>query len=115
MSAVVSNTLIESVKAKKVEDVSVYGDLMIRPMVVGDNEMLLEITAPKGAKVPTHKHNHESVGYIVKGELRMIVDGKEYLAGVGSAFRHPEGVLHSTEALEDTVYIEIKSPPMKTW
>ena len=37
------------------------------------------------------------------------------VAGPGSVWRHDPGVVHYSEALEDCVQIEIKSPPCKTW
>lgn len=37
------------------------------------------------------------------------------VAEPGSVWRHPPGVVHHSEALEDCVQIEVKSPPCRTW
>jgi len=46
--------------------------------------------------------------------LRNVIDGKEFIAEPGATWRHPTGVVHSSEALEDCVQIESKTPPRKT-
>ena len=43
------------------------------------------------------------------------IDGQEFIAEPGDAWIHPRGVPHYSEALEDCVQVEVKSPPRKTW
>ena len=92
------------------------GVVNVKPMVVGDGMLLIELFQEKGVRVPEHVHgDHESIVYLVKGSMRLVIDGREFVARAGDAWRHPPGVPHWSEALEDCVAIEIKSPPRKTW
>jgi quercetin dioxygenase-like cupin family protein len=82
-----------------------------RTLASGDRVTLVEWTVAKGASVPSHQHEHEQVGYLIKGrglvevggETRELVEGDSYLA--------PSNVPHGVTALEDSVAIEIFSPP----
>ena len=92
------------------------GEVTIKPLVVGDGMLLIELFEAKGVRVPEHTHDdHESIVYLVKGSMRLVIDGREFIARAGDAWLHPRGVPHWSETLEDCVAIEIKSPPRKTW
>ena len=92
------------------------GAVSVKPLVVGEEALLLEITQAKGVLVPQHQHDdHESVIYLVRGRMRLVIDGKETLVGPGDAWIHPRGVPHHSEALEECLAIEVKTPPRKTW
>ena len=92
------------------------GEMTIKPLVVGDGMLLIELFEAKGVRVPEHTHDdHESIVYLVKGSMRLVIDGREFIARAGDAWLHPRGVPHWSETLEDCVAIEIKSPPRKTW
>jgi quercetin dioxygenase-like cupin family protein len=92
------------------------GEVTIKPLVVGSDMLLIELFEAKGVRVPEHTHDdHESIVYLVKGSMRLVIDGREFIARAGDAWLHPRGVPHWSETLEDCVAIEIKSPPRKTW
>ena len=99
-----------------VEGVLEQGHVVVRKLMVGDEILLLEVERKKGLIDPVHKHiDHESMGYLITGRLKLIIGGKEFIAEAGSSWLHPVGVDHYSEALEDCLQIEIKSPPRKTW
>ena len=92
------------------------GEATIKPLVVGNDMLLIELFEAKGVRVPEHAHDdHESIVYLVKGSMKLVIDGREFVARAGDAWLHPRGVRHWSETLEDCVAIEIKSPPRKTW
>ena len=91
-------------------------NLTIKPLMVGQDMVFLEAHREKGLVDPEHSHpDHESICYLVKGKVRVVIAGEEFIAGPGDTWIHPAGVPHYHEALEDSVQIEIKSPPKKTW
>jgi quercetin dioxygenase-like cupin family protein len=91
-------------------------DVSVKPLLVGTDMLLLEVSQGKGVRVPEHRHDdHESVIHLVRGRMRLVIDGRESIVGPGDAWIHPRGVPHHSEALEDSVFIEVKSPPRKTW
>lgn len=112
----IKGTDAKAEKVKSVEGVMETGLLTIKPLIVGENMLVLELFRGKGLIDPPHKHtDHESTGYLIKGRLRLVIGGKEFIAEPGSAWIHPANVEHYSEALEDCLQIEIKSPPRKTW
>ncbi len=48
--------------------------------------------------------------YLVSGKLKGTIGDKEIVMVPGDTCRHPAGVLHGVEALEDSVIMECKSP-----
>jgi quercetin dioxygenase-like cupin family protein len=71
---------------------------------------LLEVHLQRGVASATHVHAHESLLYVVSGKVKTIVGGEVVILGPGDAGRHPAEVPHSVEALEETLFVEIKSP-----
>jgi unsaturated pyranuronate lyase len=105
------NSDVEAVAVKSVEGKAVYGgDLMVKPLITGDEMTFLEIRYAAGVGAPLHTHTHESIAYVVKGKVKSTVGSEEFIMGPGDVCRHPTGVLHGLEALEDSVVVEIKSP-----
>jgi quercetin dioxygenase-like cupin family protein len=99
-----------------VEGVHEDGVLTVKPLMVGEDIIFIEAFKGKGMVDPEHTHyDHETIAYLVSGRLRLVIDGVESIAEAGDVWRHPRGVPHLSEALEDCVQLEIKSPPRKTW
>ena len=106
---------VPPMKIAAVENVS-HKDFVGRLMFVGENIMLLQAERKKGMIDPWHQHDdHEAMGYLVSGKMRVIIGDTEMICTAGCAWVHPQGVPHYSEALEDSVQIEIKSPPRKNW
>ena len=99
-----------------VEGVKMLGRVDVRKLMVGEDILLLHVFRKKGLVDPKHRHDdHETVAYLIKGRLRLVIGGEEFIAEPGTAWVHPRGVEHFSEALEDCEQLEIKSPPRKTW
>ena len=112
-----SDVPAEHVKALEGQPESQSGrNLSIKPLMVGQDMVFLEAHREKGLVDPEHSHpDHESICYLVRGKVRVVIAGEEFIAEPGDTWIHPAGVPHYHEALEDSVQIEIKSPPKKTW
>jgi quercetin dioxygenase-like cupin family protein len=94
-----------------IEGVPTSGTLFVRPMLNGERIAMLEIRMAQGASSRGHAHTHESLLYVISGSLRTTIGDQVLVVRQGEACRHPENVVHSVEALEDTVFVEVKSPP----
>lgn len=58
-----------------------------------------------------HVHpQHESLGYVLSGRLRMRIGDEENVLEPGFSWFHPRGVPHFTQALEDTKALEFHVP-----
>ena len=107
---------VEPERLAAVEGVKMLGQVDVRKLLVGEDILLLHVFRKKGLVDPRHRHDdHETVAYLIKGRLRLVIGGKEFIATPGTAWLHPRGVEHFSEALEDCEQLEIKSPPRKTW
>lgn len=92
------------------------GHVELKPLMVGDDMVLVEIFEKAGVSVPAHSHDdHESIVYLIRGRMRLTIGDQTFEAQAGDAWRHPVGVMHTSVTLEDCLAIEIKSPPRKTW
>ena len=105
------NADVKAVIVKSIEGKPMYGgDLMVKPLIKGDEMTFLEIHYTPGVGAPPHVHSHESLAYVVKGKVKMTVAGEEYILGPGDVCRHPKGVPHGVEGIEESIVVEIKSP-----
>ena len=92
------------------------GAVEAKRLIVGENGLLLQVSRHKGYVELPHTHpDHESIAYLIKGKLKMRIGDREFIAEPGCAWIHPANVEHSSMALEDTVQIEVKTPPVLTW
>lgn len=69
----------------------------------------------KGCIVPEHSHPNEQVSMMEQGALRFVFPGEEVVLRAGEVLRIPSNVPHSAEALEDSVGIDLFSPPRADW
>jgi quercetin dioxygenase-like cupin family protein len=105
------NADVQAIAVNAVEGKPVYGGaLLVKPLIKGDEMTFLEIHYAAGVGSPLHTHTHESIAYVVKGKVKSTVGAEEFIMGPGDVGRHPAGVLHGLEAIEESVVVEIKSP-----
>ena len=90
-------------------------EMISRKIVSGEREMLTQIYLKRGALVPIHAHDSEQMTYILQGSLRFLVDGEEIIVREGEVLHIPSRLPHQAEALEDTLDVDIFSPPRQDW
>ena len=92
--------------------------LLERRLIWGERVMLSHVYLVKGCVVPLHAHENEQMTYILDGTLRFWIgeDGAETIdVAAGEVLYLPSGVPHKAEALEDTLDVDIFSPPRQDW
>ena len=90
--------------------------LIDRQFVYGERTMLARVLLRKGAIVPTHSHENEQITYILAGALRFTMgDGRVLTVSAGQVLVIPSNMPHQAEALEDTVDLDVFSPPRADW
>ena len=92
--------------------------LLSRRLVTGDRVMLAEVKLAKGCPVPGHRHEHEQLAFVMKGALRFWVgenDAEELVLREGQVLHLPSNVWHRADALEDSVVLDVFSPPREDW
>ncbi len=93
-------------------------DLLSRKLITGDRMMLAHVYLKKGCVVPRHSHENEQITYILEGGLRFWIGADEAQVVdvlAGEVLHIPSGVQHKAEALEDTLDVDIFSPPRQDW
>lgn len=89
--------------------------LFHRQFVVGQEIMLARILMKKGFIVPEHSHHNEQLTYILDGALKFWIDGREIVVHAGETLCIPSNMPHKAEALEDTIDLDVFSPPRADW
>jgi quercetin dioxygenase-like cupin family protein len=92
-------------------------DRLERRLVTGDRMMLAHVYLEKGCIVPKHSHENEQLTYILEGALRFWLgdEEEEVVVRSGEVLVIPSNVPHKAQALEDTLDVDIFSPPRQDW
>lgn len=93
-------------------------DQLERRLITGDRMMLAHVYLEKGCIVPRHSHENEQLTYILEGALHFWIgeDGaEEIVVRAGEVLHIPSNIPHRAEALEDTLDVDIFSPPRQDW
>lgn len=92
--------------------------LLDRKLITGDRMMLAQVFLKKGCIVPRHQHENEQFTYILEGALRFWIGEDERQVQdvrAGEVLFIPSMVWHKAEALEDTLDVDVFSPPRQDW
>ncbi|MEO0561304.1 MAG: cupin domain-containing protein [Chloroflexota bacterium] len=93
------------------EQVQMFDGVIRRTMATTDEAMLCEFRLKVGAEVPLHDHMNDQVGYVVSGKLEITIGGETAVILPGESYAIPGGVPHQAIAREDSVLIDVFSPP----
>jgi len=69
----------------------------------------------KGGYVARHQHENEQVTCILQGALKFKTDAGEFTVRAGEFLVIPPNAPHDAEAMEDTVVMDVFSPPRADW
>jgi quercetin dioxygenase-like cupin family protein len=93
-------------------------DLLERRLVTGERMMLAHVYLKKGCVVPLHQHDNEQITYVLEGALHFWLGAdksEEVVIGPGQVLHIPSNVPHEALALEDTLDVDVFSPPRQDW
>jgi len=80
--------------------------------------MLVRLTLSKGSSVKKHAHPNEQFTYILEGKISFTYGhamDKTVVLSAGDILHLPANLPHSAICLEDTIDIDIFSPPRQDW
>src|SRR3954467_12861017 len=89
-----------------------------RKLITGDQMMLAHVYLKKDALVPQHSHHNEQLTYIISGGLHFFIGAnreREVIVRAGEVLHLPSNVPHEARALEDTLDVDVFSPPRQDW
>ena len=93
-------------------------DTLSRRLITADRMMLAHVYLKKGCVVPKHHHENEQLTYILEGALKFLIgeDGKAIVTiRAGEVLHIPSNIPHEAHALEDTLDVDVFSPPRQDW
>jgi quercetin dioxygenase-like cupin family protein len=96
-------------------------DDIARRLFTGERMMLTQVYLDEGAIVPWHSHENEQLTWVLSGALRFLIgeegseDVEDVVIAAGEVLYIPSNVPHRAEALEDTLDVDIFSPPRQDW
>jgi quercetin dioxygenase-like cupin family protein len=92
--------------------------LLDRRLVTGERMMLAHVYLKKGCVVPRHSHENEQLTYVLEGALHFWLgedESEEVVVRAGEVLTIPSNLPHKALALEDTLDVDIFSPPREDW
>jgi len=89
--------------------------LIEREMITGQEIMVARVFIKKGGHVPLHHHHNEQLTYILEGALKFAIDGKEIVVRAGEVLCIPSNMPHEAWGLEDTLDLDVFTPPRADW
>lgn len=93
-------------------------ELLSRRLITGERTMLAHVYLKKGCVVPKHHHGNEQFTYILEGALEFQIgdDGaRKEIVRAGEVLHLPSNVPHAARALEDTLDLDVFTPPRQDW
>lgn len=90
-----------------------------RRRIIGEKIMISEIHLEKGCHVPMHHHANEQFSCVLSGWLRFSIQKSDRSIDQidvrpGEVMQLPSHIPHAAEALEDTLVLDLFSPPSAT-
>lgn len=86
-----------------------------RRRIIGEKGMLSHVTLEAGCFVPPHQHENEQFACVLHGKIKFTLgegdDPQTVTLRDGETLHLPSNVVHSAEALEETVIIDVFVPP----
>ena len=96
-------------------DEEALNPLVGRKMFHGRNLTVARIRLRKGAVVPMHSHSNEQISMVESGALRFEMKGGTQVLQAGDILVIPANEPHKVDALEDSMAVDVFSPPREDW
>jgi quercetin dioxygenase-like cupin family protein len=93
-------------------------DRLERRLVTGERMMLAHVYLKQGCLVPRHSHENEQITYVLEGALHFWLgedEKREVVVRAGEVLTIPPNLPHEALALEDTLDVDVFSPPRQDW
>ena len=79
-------------------------------LVHGEKTLMARFQLKAGALLPVHHHPYEQTGFLLSGQIVIVIDGVEHRASAGDSWCIPADGVHTARAVTDAQVLEIFSP-----
>lgn len=77
----------------------------------GKDCQMIEFRLKKGAAIPLHQHTNEQIGLVLSGRIVLTIRAERNELGSGDGYSIGPGEPHSVDIVEDSVVLDVFSPP----
>ncbi len=84
--------------------------IRMKTLCYGQRTLMTEFLLEPGSVLPMHSHPYEQTGYLVKGHIRLTIDGQTHDVTPGDSWCIPPNAQHGAQILENSIAIEVFSP-----
>ncbi len=95
--------------------VEVLPGLIRRTMGATADAMVVEFRSEAGVKIPTHSHPHQQIGYVIKGQIEITIEGVTTACQPGDCWSIPGNAGHSANFVVESIIVECFSPPREDY
>jgi quercetin dioxygenase-like cupin family protein len=88
----------------------ILAGIKIKTINFGASMLMTEFLLQKDSILPEHSHLNEQSGYLVKGRIKLFINGIPKICKPGDSWCIAENVKHKAEIMEDSVAVEVFSP-----
>lgn len=103
------------IKNEDTEAVEMFDGVYRRTMGTTDEAMLCQFQFEANSTVPLHHHMNDQVGYVVSGKVEITVGKTIQIMNAGDSYAIPGGIQHSLKVIEDSILIDVFSPPREDY
>lgn len=86
-------------------------ELATRQIISSETMTVIRRGWKKGAVTGLHRHDDEQISMVESGRVLFVVEGEEQIVTSGQAFVIVSNALHSVEALEDSLVVDVFATP----
>jgi len=103
--------MFKMLRGEEAKVVETWPGIKRKTLALGERTLLLEVNLRAGAISKAHSHENEQIGYVVRGKIKIRIGEEVHYLSQGDAYIIPGNVDHETEAIEDSLVVEVFSPP----
>lgn len=90
--------------------IEILKGIKIKTIIYGKETLMAEFIMEKNSMLLEHSHINEQTGYLIKGKMKLYINGVSMLINPGDSWNVPSNVVHKAEIIEDSIAIEVFSP-----
>ena len=89
--------------------------LLARQVIHTGHMTIAKVYLAKGVVVPAHSHFNEQVSVVLEGRVKFLLNDEPRVVGAGEVLEIPPNAPHRVEALEDSLVMDLFTPPREDW
>jgi quercetin dioxygenase-like cupin family protein len=89
--------------------------MITRKAIHSGSMTIARLELQKDAVVAEHSHHNEQITMVERGALQFAIEGGQQVVRGGESLVIPPHVPHGVVALEDSVVVDVFSPPRDDW